>query len=84
MTVARQYYEALMLCDKLERRGMINLVMPEANLLISDRLQGSARLRAEEAIGTYVRAYKLLQQLTLLAAVSTVTYALKVALSIAL
>lgn len=60
MALAQRYYEALLLCDQLERRGLVNLIMPESNLLLSDQLQGTQRRNAIEAVNVYVRAYHLL------------------------
>lgn len=60
MALAQRYYEALLLCDQLERRGLVNLIMPECNLLLSNKLQGAQRRNAIEAINVYVRAYRLI------------------------
>lgn len=67
MALAHRYFEALLLCEELEQRGLVNLIMPESNLLLSDRLQGVNRQRAIDALNVYVRAYNMLKKANLAA-----------------
>ncbi|MBD8089367.1 hypothetical protein IFT48_05170 [Pseudomonas fluorescens] len=82
MALAQRYYEALLLCDQLERRGLVNLIMPESNLLISHRLQGDQRRSAIEAMNVYVRAYHLMNISKLSVALVTIALGAKLLLKI--
>lgn len=59
MTSPLKYFQELMLCDRLERQGLVNLIMPESNLLLSDKLVGQQRQVVIDAMNTYVQAYYL-------------------------
>ena len=65
MTTPLKYFKELMLCDLLERQGLVNLIMPETNLLLSDKLVGQQRQVVIEAVHTYVQAYYLTRYMTM-------------------
>jgi hypothetical protein len=65
MTTPLKYFKELMLCDRLERQGLVNLIMPENNLLLSDKLVGTQRQVVIEALHTYVQAYYLTRYVTM-------------------
>lgn len=68
-----KYFQELVLCDRLERQGLVNLIMPEKNLLLSDKLVGKQREVVIEAIHTYVQAYYLTRNATAMAIAVSIT-----------
>jgi hypothetical protein len=79
MTTPFKYFKELMLCDLLERQGLVNLIMPESNLLLSDKLVGTQRQVVIEAVQTYVQAYYLSRYVTMGLAAFSVTMVVMIA-----
>lgn len=78
MNTPLKYFKELMLCDRLERQGLVNLIMPENNLLLSDKLVGTQRQMVIEALNTYVQAYYLIRYVTMGLAGLSATIALMI------
>lgn len=58
------YFKAIELCRAMEEAGLASLNMPEHNIFLSNKIPEHDFLRVKEAVGVYVRIYRLGERLT--------------------